>query len=289
VKSRYCGPIICSIIDIERYEYDTRTSPLTMLPTPSTSHVDYSHIYEPAEDSYLLLDTLSSPSEKAFFRDHFAAFSPDGQASPSLSVLEVGTGSGVVLAFATANAAEIFGRTDVGALGTDLNPFACRATAKTSDVAIKDTRAAGGGAGVFLDSLGSDLTSALRAGSVDVLIFNPPYVPTEELPAQQILDPPSSTAMTSSARFERDSHLLALSYAGGQDGMETTNRLLEQLPQILSARGVAYVLLCAQNRPEQVIHGIRAWQGGHWLAEKVADSGMKAGWEKLCIVRIERA
>jgi release factor glutamine methyltransferase len=252
--------------------------------------VDYSHIYEPAEDSYLLLDTLSSTSQKAFFRDHFATVTKDGQVSSALSVLEVGTGSGVVLAFAIANAAEIFGRTDVGALGVDLNPFACRATAKTSNVAIKDTRATGGGAGMFLDSLGSDLTSALRAGTVDVLIFNPPYVPTEELPAQQVPDPLSSAAaVTSSARFERDSHLLALSYAGGQDGMETTNRLLAQLPQILSARGVAYVLLCAQNRPEQVMEGIRAWQGGHWLAERVADSGMKAGWEKLCIVRIWRA
>jgi release factor glutamine methyltransferase len=260
-----------------------------MLPTPSTSHVDYSHIYEPAEDSYLLLDTLSSASEKAFFRDHFATTPKDGQSSPSLSVLEVGTGSGVVLAFAIANAAEIFGRTDVAALGTDLNPFACRATAKTSNVAIKETRAAGSGTGVFLDSLGSDLTSALRAGSVDVLIFNPPYVPTEELPAQQIPDLPPSAAATSSARFERDSHLLALSYAGGQDGMETTNRLLAQLPEIFSARGVAYLLLCAQNRPEQVMDGIRAWQGGNWLAEKVADSGKKAGWEKLCIVRIWRS
>ncbi|KAF1825022.1 uncharacterized protein K489DRAFT_314084 [Dissoconium aciculare CBS 342.82] len=261
-----------------------------MLPTPSTSHVDYSHIYEPAEDSYLFLDTLSSTSEKAFFRKHFTATSTDGRGSPSLSILEVGTGSGVVLAFAIANAAAIFGRTDVGALGIDMNPFACVATAKTSNLAIQDVRATDEDAtGLFLDSLGSDLTAALRPGSIDVLIFNPPYVPTEELPAQQLPELVSSSAMSSSARFERDSHLLALSYAGGQDGMETTNRLLTQLPQILSARGVAYVLLCAQNRPEQVMNEIRTWEGGHWLAEKVADSGMKAGWEKLCIVRIWRA
>jgi release factor glutamine methyltransferase len=261
-----------------------------MLPTPSTSHVDYSHIYEPAEDSYLLLDTLSSTSEKAFFQERFATSSKDGRSSPSLSILEVGTGSGVVLAFAIANAATIFGRTDVGALGIDMNPFACVATAKTSNLAIKDVRAANRDTtGIFMDSLGSDLTAALRPGSIDVLIFNPPYVPTEELPIQQIPEFASPSAISSSARFERDSHLLALSYAGGQDGMETTNRLLTQLPQILSARGVAYVLLCAQNRPEQVMNGIRAWEGGRWLAEKVADSGMKAGWEKLCILRIWRA
>ena len=118
---------------------------------------------------------------------------------------------------------------------------------------------------------------------MDVLIFNPPYVPTEALPA-----PLDEAAMGSQAVFERDSKLLELSYAGGADGMETTDRLLEQLPCVLSARGVAYVLLCAQNKPEIVKSRIRAWPGGGWCAETVGSSGKKAGWEKLVIVRIWR-
>lgn len=250
-----------------------------MLPTPSTSHVNYSHIYEPAEDSYLLLDTLASASETTFLRDRF----PGRTAIPL--VVEVGTGSGVVLAFAAANAQHIFGRSDVAALGLDVNSFACAATATTVKGALATEEVNSGC--VFLDAVTGDLTSSLRDGEVDVLIFNPPYVPTESLPANPEADA-SGEELKASARFERDSHLLSLSYAGGADGMETTKRLLDQLPSILSTRGVAYILLCAQNKPETVSAQINTkWKRG-WTAEKVADSGKKAGWEKLCVLRIWR-
>ncbi|KAK5001937.1 hypothetical protein LTR28_012045 [Elasticomyces elasticus] len=256
-----------------------------MLPTPLTSHVSYDQVYEPAEDSYLLLDTLSSATETAFLRAHLS-----GHPTVPL-VLEVGTGSGVVLAFITAYAEHVLGRSDVVTLGTDLNIFACGAASMTvvdaveaiqsmpSSEAREDTISKSG-SGVFLDTLKMDLASSCRPNIVDVLIFNPPYVPTEHLPTAHTEE--SSTRTT----FDRDSHLLSLSYAGGTDGMEVTNRLLSQLPSILSSdRGVAYVLLCAQNRPEEVKSWIREWEGG-WRAETVGSSGKKAGWEKLSIIRI---
>ncbi|KAH0128183.1 hypothetical protein KCU67_g17210, partial [Aureobasidium melanogenum] len=59
------------------------------------------------------------------------------------------------------------------------------------------------------------------------------------------------------------------------------------IPRVLSQRGVAYVLFCAQNKPEEIKSRIRQWPGG-WEAEIVGTSGKKAGWEKLCIVRIMR-
>lgn len=234
-----------------------------MLPTPSTSHCNYSHIYEPSEDSYLLLDTLALPLEAIFLS---ARFPPE---TPTPLVLEVGTGSGVVLAFATNNASHIFGRADIASVGTDVNSFACVATRQT----------VGGGC---LNTLQGDLATPFRKGTVDVLIFNPPYVPTESLPTPPIDE--------ESGEWERDSHLLALSYAGGIDGMETTDRLLEELPHILSDRGVAYILLCAQNKPEAVVSSIKTWEGAaNWQAERVSSSGKQAGWEKLCVIRIWRS
>lgn len=70
--------------------------------------------------------------------------------------------------------------------------------------------------------------------------------------------------------------------------METTNRFLDAIPYILNPdRGVAYVLLCAQNKPEDIKARIRRdWNG--WTAESVGKSGVQAGWEKLVIVRICR-
>lgn len=251
-----------------------------MLPTPSTSHVNYNRVYEPAEDSYLLLDTLSAPPETAFLKDRFPATSP----SPLVS--EVGTGSGVVLAFLSANSGRIFGRSDVATIGTDVNDFACKATRDTVNLAIAELQP--DDASLFGGAIRADLVSPIRSRCIDVMVFNPPYVPTESLPnGSNQHDFADRDDFASDEAFERDSHLLALSYAGGIDGMETTNRVLEQLPETLSDRGVAYVLLCAQNRPEAVKERIRSWQGG-WSAETVGSSGKRAGWERLSILRIWR-
>jgi len=261
-----------------------------MLPTPDTSHVSFDTIYEPSEDSYLFLDTLSSPSESKWLSERFQS------ANPTPLVVEAGTGSGVVLAFAAAQSQEIFGRRDILTLGTDVNRNACIATRDTVSTAIKEQQKAQHNAAadtdlhaIHISSLTADLCSALRPGSIDVLFFNPPYVPSEELPrlpSAEDNDPATSKSMSRSAKFESDSYFLSLTYAGGADGMETTNRLLDAIPDILSSRGVAYVLLCKQNRPDEVMERIRNWGG--WCAETAGSSGMQAGWEKLVIVRIWR-
>ncbi|KAK8124957.1 uncharacterized protein PG998_000716 [Apiospora kogelbergensis] len=253
-----------------------------MLPTPDTSHVAFERVYEPAEDSYLLLDTLSSESETAFLRSRFGRSSTDAAAAtttptsaagtvPAPFVVEIGPGSGVVIGFVNAHATHIFGTPSVLTAAIDVNRHACAATQETARKAAADVSQAATAttpspsqSGTFLDAVQGDLTAPLRPGSVDVLIFNPPYVPTEELPRQ-----PTATDMVTSETaptFQDDSYLLSLSYAGG---------------------GCAYVLLCAQNKPEAVKQRIRAF-GPQWRAETVGSSGKQAGWEKLQIVRIWR-
>ncbi|OMP85992.1 eRF1 methyltransferase catalytic subunit MTQ2 [Diplodia seriata] len=244
-----------------------------MLPTPSTSHVPFDRVYEPAEDSFLLLDTLSAPGETQFLTQRF-------RRSAAPAVVEVGSGSGVVLAFVVRHAATILGRADALALAVDISQFACRATCDTLHAARAPDAA------VFLDAVNADLGLALRPGSVDVLIFNPPYVPTPALPDRQKHD--AYNRPSAQPSFEQDSYLLELAYAGGRDGMETTDRLLLQLSDLLHpAHGVAYILLCAQNKPRLVQERVRAW-GRAWTAELVGSSGKQAGWEKLQILRIAR-
>lgn len=252
-----------------------------MLPTPDTSHVPYSRVYEPAEDSFLFLDTISAPSETAFLQQRFSAASKG--AAPL--VVEVGPGSGVVIGFVNANAKAIFGAPVLTA-GIDVNGFACNATITTAKKAAAESPYT---CGHFLGALRGDLLSPLRNGQVDVLIFNPPYVPTPDLPAQdkRLMMEEGGSALTSSARFDRDSYLLSLSYAGGKDGMEITDRLIAALPDALSARGCAYILLCAGNKPEEVKARIQEF-GPEWRVLTVGDSGKQAGWEKLQIIRIWR-
>ncbi|KAI5862124.1 putative methylase [Durotheca rogersii] len=261
-----------------------------MLPTPDTSHVPYERVYEPAEDSFLLLDTLSSAGETAFLRSRFGGSAPASSPARVPLVLEVGCGSGVVVAFVNAHAGALFGTPDVLAAAVDLNPHACRATRETvrraAAAAAADASSAPcssssspGGSGTFLGAARADLASPFRDRCVDVLVFNPPYVPTPSLPS-----PPAPGAPGPSS-FDDDAYLLALSYAGGRDGMETTERLLAALPRALAPRGCAYVLLCAQNRPDAVKARARAL-GPRWRADTVATSGKRAGWERLQVVRI---
>ena len=261
-----------------------------MLPTPSTSHVDLNRIYEPAEDSYLLLDTLSSAAETDFLSQHFHSNSAVNKAAGSPVILEVGTGSGVVLAFVTAHANSILGRSDILAVGSDINYFACSASRKTvrQACAETDTNTArenvASSSNGLLTILHADIASPFRFGVIDMLIFNPPYVPSSQLPDFS----PELEVIEEDGRSEIDPNLLSLSYEGGKDGMEVTERLLEQLPNVLNKdRGVAYILLCQQNRPEEVVADIRAW-GNTWAVEVVGRSGRQAGWEKLQIIRICR-
>ena len=256
-----------------------------MIPTPSTSHVQYDHIYEPAEDSFLLLDAISYSSETEFLQNRFSVNS-----SPAPLILEVGVGSGVVLAFATANAEKIFGRSDVLSMGTDVNELACDASRKTVNVAVQDAKTAslsgmGAEQPLLLGTVNADLATCVREGEVDVLIFNPPYVPTDEVPDGNIT---TQLNTINPDTFDKNSHLLALSYAGGSDGMEVTNKLLASLPNILHPRrGIAYILFCAQNKPENISKTVQEW-GPSWSAKTVGSSGKTAGWEKLQVLRIWR-
>lgn len=243
-----------------------------MLPTPDTSHVAFERIYEPAEDSFLLLDTLSSASEKTFLQGRFRDASP--------LVVEIGPGSGVVIGFVNAHAEVIFGSRSVLTAAVDVNSHACRATGETARKAAAENALTHG---TYLGAAQGDLVAPLREASVDVLIFNPPYVPTEELPRQ-----PGPAEAVLKPSFDDDSYLLSLSYAGGRDGMETTDRLIDSLPTTLSAKGCAYILLCRQNKPDEVKQRIRDSFGQDWKAETVGTSGKQAGWEKLEIVRIWR-
>ncbi|KAK1143333.1 S-adenosylmethionine-dependent methyltransferase [Aspergillus melleus] len=237
-----------------------------MLPTPCTSHVSFDTIYEPSEDSYLFLDTLSSTSESTWLKERFN--NPSTNPSPSTSstsasplIIEVGSGSGVVLGFVAGNSHEILGRRDILALGIDVNRNACLATKETVQKAIQErqvdpipdpnpnadpsnhptpnqrTKT------IYTSSITSDLLSSIRPASVDILLFNPPYVPTEDpprIPSATEQDRASEEGLSRSEKFDRESYFLSLTYAGGKDGMETTDRLIEQIPDVLEpARGVA--------------------------------------------------
>ncbi|XP_025005213.2 methyltransferase N6AMT1 isoform X1 [Gallus gallus] len=133
------------------------------VPTPRYEHVGprgrFRDVYEPAEDTFLLLDALER--DAALLRIDIC--------------LEIGSGSGVVSAFL----ASIIGASALY-LCTDINPMAAYCTLETAQLN-----------NVHLQPVITDLVKGLSPrlnGMVDLLLFNPPYVvtPSEEVQSHGI-------------------------------------------------------------------------------------------------------
>lgn len=120
--------------------------------TPYQNHIhkaDFDHVYEPAEDSFLLIDALEKDLENV-------------KAKNPTFCLEVGSGSGVIInAFGMAFPHTI-------CISTDINFKACVMTKQTASFNK-----------VMLDSVNMDLATSFVDKKFDIIIFNPPYVVTD--------------------------------------------------------------------------------------------------------------
>jgi release factor glutamine methyltransferase len=263
-------------------------------PFPSLDHLHYSEfagLYEPAEDTFLLCDALAD----AFGDGAGALAAGSAAAAPALAV-EVGPGSGAVSAHLGALLAAR-GRARPATLCVDVSPRACAATLRTA--------AANGAGGTVEAVLGDLLGCALPrlAGRVDVLLFNPPYVPT---PDAEVLGParaaalaaavacgghggggaggePTAAAEAAAADAAADA-MLAAAWAGGERGRRVLDRALPQVARALSAGGgAAFVVLVEENVPDEVARDARALG----LAASVVRRGTAKN-ERLLVMRLVR-
>ena len=225
-----------------------------MLSTPSVK-CDYSKVYEPSEDSFLMLDCLEK--ECKYLSQKFG--------SNLTMVSELGVGSGIVTTFMMQH--NIPNRRSLY-FGLDINPWALEASITTA----KDNHIE---RGVYLDLIQMNLFSALRNNQIDLLVFNPPYVPSEAVPT------------TPDGKVD-SSAWLDLALEGGEDGMEVTRLVLNQLNSILSENGVAYILFCARNRPEFIVKNMsESEKFKSWNIQLVEKR--RAGWEVLSVYRFSRS
>ncbi|MEA1944591.1 MAG: HemK2/MTQ2 family protein methyltransferase [Euryarchaeota archaeon] len=151
-----------------------------------TEHLTYlgSHIkitkevYEPAEDSYLLIDAARKVIDRS---------------DRMLRILEIGTGSGIISSVMMHQIPEHF------YVSTDISPHAVACT-KTNGVPV----------------IRADMFTGL-AGRFDLIIFNPPYLPTTP--------------------EERMDGWLDYAWNGGDDGRMIIDRFLKQAPAFLADGG----------------------------------------------------
>jgi release factor glutamine methyltransferase len=220
---------------------------------PSLDHLtyrDFEHVYEPAEDTFLLCDAIESQRDSItcllrvrLALEHDSVSNEETTLSRSLLCLEVGPGSGCAITFLgqlltqamcsiTSEPSGICGHI---LWAIDVNPHACRMT--------HETAAANGQA---VQCIQSDLFSnttfegaEVGSGEVDILLFNPPYVPTDDL--------------------EVGGDDISASWAGGTDGRVVIDRFLPSLPRVLARpHGFCLLLLVQENKPEELQQQLRS-------------------------------
>ncbi|ETW04418.1 hypothetical protein, variant 2 [Aphanomyces invadans] len=103
----------------------------------------------------------------------------------------------------------------------------------------------------------------LRSMQVDVLLFNPPYVPT---PSDEV-----------------GSIGIEAAWAGGKHGREVIDRVLPLVHDVLTPRGVFYMVVVAENKPNDIAR-IMLSQGFHMETIR----SRKAFNESLSIVKFTR-
>lgn len=158
------------------------------------------------------------------------------EARPEDSAIEIGCGSALVSHELSSRVRSL--------LATDINPHAVRAA-----------REAG------IDAVRADLFRGIN-GRFDLVVFNPPYLPTQE--------------------DERTEGWIDHALDGGESGRETINRFLEQLRSGLNPGGRALLLVSSLTGAEEVKEKAAA-EG--LVARGVASEG--CFFERLHVLRIE--
>ena len=202
---------------------------------PTLDHLtleDFTNVYEPSEDTFLICDALEI--DRVYFRQLFAAKASCGDQNPRLQILEIGTGSGCVITFMAQLCLQE--SIPMHCVGTDINLHAIKTSRSTMiENSIPDQD---------MSLIQCDLVPDFLQdqNSVDILLFNPPYVPTpkEEVGKDNIM----------------------ASWAGGINGREVIDRVIPLLDGLLANvyenTGLVkmsprvYMVLVDENKPDEL-------------------------------------
>ncbi|KAL3647604.1 hypothetical protein CASFOL_008572 [Castilleja foliolosa] len=163
-------------------------------------------VYDPCDDSFALVDALLA--DRATLFEH----------QPSIC-MEIGCGSGYVITSLALLLKELGSSTHY--IATDINPHAVQVTSETLE-------AHNCHAEVINTNIASGLEKRLFR-CVDVMVVNPPYVPTPE--------------------DEVGCYGIASAWAGGENGRRVIDKILPVADVLLSDKGWLYLVTLTDNKP----------------------------------------
>lgn len=188
---------------------------MSSIQTPDTSHLtskEFENVYEPAEDSFILLDAIEIEIKKI------------QELKPTFAV-EIGPGSGIIsAALANLPVNDKLSQKLCFVFSCDINLLACQATQLTAHQNNVSSNIA-----VVCSNLFGGLIYRCKE-TIDLVVCNPPYVVTSE---EELLNVRNNGNLNAG---------IDAAWAGGKQGCESvTNSLIDILPHILSPKGNCFI------------------------------------------------
>ena len=207
----------------EKYPIDTSKNPLPIYYDFYDPSKDFQNVYEPAEDSFLLIDSLDKELEQIKF-----------DKNKKITSIEIGCGSGLVSCCFLSKLKQL----NINILNhfcVDINKDAVNLTQRLLKNYDLDEN---------VKILEGDLFKNFDKNKIfDIIIFNPPYVTTDNDEYERALK-------------EKD---IYAAWAGGKKGSETINRFVEELKDHINEKSILFLLLSKENDYEFIIDNLKKY------------------------------
>ena len=226
--------------------------------TPDYNHIftnkKFQNVYEPSEDTFVLLDALEQDLDR--IRKHCHKLD-------SINLLEIGTGNGVPIIFLYQLAKSISKNDQkIKITATDVNPIAIECAKETFARNRIETQ--------DFQLINTDLFKNLDE-KFSFILFNPPYV------------------VSSNSEFQesQENKDLFAALSGGLDGRKLIDRFLDQVLDFLIVNGCCYLVLIDKNKPDEIISFLESQKKMQLESAEIIFT-RRAGIELLHVLRICR-
>ena len=204
-----------------KYPIDTSKNPLPIFYDFYDLSKDFQNVYEPAEDSFLLIDSILNELVQLKF-----------DKNKKITSIELGCGSGLVSCCFISKLKEL-NYLNLEHYCVDINKDAANLTYNLLKHYNLDNN---------VNVIEGDLFNNFdNNNKFDIIIFNPPYVTTDTEEYERALK-------------EKD---IYAAWAGGKKGSETINKFVLQLKEHINENTILFLLLSKENEYESIINNIK--------------------------------
>ena len=174
-------------------------------------------VYEPSEDTFLLLDSINVITNQ--------------------KVLEIGAGTGIISLYCAQKGATV--------ICSDINPYAIEIINKNIQENKKQLN------GSIEVRTGDLFEIVIEKETFDIIIFNPPYLPTTKDEKKGI------------------SEWYAKSFDGGPTGLTVTIKFLKELKPYLKKDGKAYFIYSSLSKKQQLEQTLKSLSFKYTIIKKL--------------------